>query len=270
MSDPLQLDDNTLHIKNWENKVPGLVAGFTSRRHGVSDTPYDSWNMGLHVGDKTADVLRNRQILAEKVSIPLDSFVVGEQIHGTQVKKIGQYEKGCGSKQLDTSLKGIDGIYTKEKGILCAAFFADCVPLFFLDPVSGWIGIAHAGWKGTVGRIAEKMVWKLTDAGANPSDLLAVIGPCISKENYEVDDQVIKHLTDREQEIAASDLANGRYLLDLKKLNENILYDAGLPEENVAITNYCTFDDERLFFSHRRDRGKTGRMLAFIGYRHYI
>ncbi|MDY0396306.1 peptidoglycan editing factor PgeF [Virgibacillus halophilus] len=185
-------------------------------------------------------------------------------------KKIGQDEKGCGAKRLDTSLKSIDGVYTKEKGVLCTAFFADCVPLFFLDPVSGLIGIAHAGWRGTVGRIAEKMVWKLTEYGATKSSLLAVIGPCISKANYEVDHQVISNISDKDQAIAATPLANGRFLLDLKKLNAKILHDAGLPEKNIAVTNYCTFDDETLFFSHRRDQGKTGRMLAFIGYRDYI
>lgn len=267
MSEPFVLKDNILHIENWENRSDGLVAGFTTRRGGFGSKPFDSWNMGLHVGDDPQVVVENRQHLTKQLQLPFGSFVAGEQVHSTVIKQVGRDDKGKGAKSYASSLPGIDGMFTTESGVLCTAFFADCVPLLFFDPVTGLIGIAHAGWKGTTGKIGEKMVEKMTDSGAKTSDLLAVIGPCISEEYYEVDEHVMQYVEDKDVSAVAKDLHNGHYLLNLKLLNKLILVHAGLPEKNIEVTNYCTYRDKNLFFSHRRDHGKTGRMLAFIGYR---
>lgn len=266
MREPFQLHAGICYLAQWQAERPQLRAGFTTRNGGVSKPPFASFNLGLHVSDQYDHVITNRKMLADKLGMPLDDWVAGEQVHSTHVEIVRTNDKGKGSRHHDTALKGTDGLVVKQSGILCTAFFADCVPLYFFDPQTGCLGLAHAGWKGTVGEIARKMVEKMKEAGAAISNIRVAIGPCIAKEAYEVDDQVMKHIKREYAEQASEAKENGRYLLDLKRLNMEILLNQGVLRHNIAITNYCTFRDASLFFSHRRDGGKTGRMLAFIGY----
>lgn len=259
-------NESYLHIEKWQKLEPRLHAGFTTRNGGLSQSPFDTFNCGLHVQDKYDHVIANRQILAKYLSIPLEKWVAGEQIHQTTVKIVNSEDKGKGAASYQSSIKSIDGLITNKRGILCTAFFADCVPLYFFDPITGYIGIAHAGWRGSVNRIGEKMVRELQSAGVNPATLLATIGPCISQQFYEVDDNVIRHLTIQDKEKTVIPRDDNRYLLDLKQLNVEILLQCGVLRNNIDITNYCTFQDNTLFFSHRRDKGKTGRMLGFLGF----
>ncbi|RYG74090.1 peptidoglycan editing factor PgeF [Lentibacillus lipolyticus] len=268
MTEPFQPQtESVLSIKKWETIIPGLRAGVTTRKGGFSTPPYDSLNVGLHVPDKKEDVAANRQKLSKVIDFPLESWVSGEQSHKTNVHIVSSADKGKGAKAYETSLTDIDGLITKDSGVLCTAFFADCVPMFFLDPVTGHTGIAHAGWKGTVHGIAREMVETFKQLGTVSNDLMAVIGPCISRDAYEVDEHVIRHIPDQwfNKTVTAKD--NGRFLLDLKQLNIEILLQQGVLRRNIDVTHYCTFCEESLFFSHRRDNGKTGRMLGFIGFR---
>lgn len=268
MTDPFHESTNlTLTLEKWQRINPKLQVGFTTRNGGYSSNPFESFNIGLHVPDKHSDVLANRKKLAEILSFPLEQWVSGEQTHETRVHIAGESDAGKGSTSYDTSLKRIDGLITKQSGLLCTAFYADCVPLYFFDPVTGYIGLAHAGWKGTVNRIGEQMIQKFLDVGANPQDINAVIGPCISKEQYEVNENVIQHIAESDFEKSVEKIGNNRFLLDLKQLNAEILLQQGILSHNIDITNYCTFTDEHLFFSHRRDQGRTGRMLGYIGYK---
>ncbi|MEN2766530.1 peptidoglycan editing factor PgeF [Ornithinibacillus xuwenensis] len=267
MQEIFQYDDKSLlQLDKWQTINPGLRAGFTSRNGGVSQKPFFTNNLGLHVFDHKNDVILNRQGLSETVGIPLSNWVAGEQVHQTSIHIVEAGDAGKGSTSTDSAIKGVDGLITKEKGILCTAFFADCVPLFFFDPITEYIGIAHAGWKGTVGQIAEKMVKELRALGVNVEDLLVAIGPCISKEKYEVDEYVKERIPIKHCENVLTPIGNEHYLLDLKQLNVEILLQSGVIRNNIDITNFCTFSDDALFFSHRRDNGKTGRMLGYIGY----
>ncbi len=110
------------------------------------------------------------------------------------------------------------------------------------------------------------MVETFKELGTVPANLLTVIGPCISHDAYEVDEQVVGHIPDEWRDKTVTARENGRYLLDLKQLNTEILLQQGVLRRNIDVTQYCTFRDESLFFSHRRDNGKTGRMLGYIGY----
>jgi YfiH family protein len=268
MSEPLlQHHTSLLHIKKWEKIDPCLIAGFTTRQGGVSASPFASFNFGFHVGDDKTDVLQNRGGLAGKLEMPLENWISGEQTHETNIHIIDHDDKGKGAMTNETAIGRTDGLITNQRGMLCTAFFADCVPLFFFDPVTGYIGIAHAGWKGTVGRIAGKMVKQLETIGVNPHNLCVVIGPCISQEKYEVDQQVISHIAAEERKHTVVSKGDNRYLLDLKQLNTEILLQSGVLRNNIDITEYCTFRDEALFYSHRRDKGRTGRMLGYIGYK---
>ncbi|WP_042223845.1 peptidoglycan editing factor PgeF [Oceanobacillus manasiensis] len=267
MSEPfVRKHASYLSIKKWENLLPSLTVGFSTSVGGFSKPPYQSLNMGLHVQDDQYNVIKNREQLAELLSFPLSNWVGGEQIHGTNIKIVTNDDKGSGATSHTTSLPNIDGIITTEKGILCSAFFADCVPLFFLDPKQQLLGVAHAGWKGTVHGIAEQMINRFRSLGSTASDILVTIGPCISKTHYEVDEQVITHIAEEFHSNSVTAQQNGRYNLDLKQLNKDILLQSGVLRNNIGVSNYCTFEDRELFFSHRRDNGKTGRMLGFIGF----
>lgn len=263
-----QTDASVLRLRNWEKHEPALVVGFTTRSGGHSKSPYDSLNIGLHVEDKYEAIINNRETLAQKLSIPLTHWVTGEQVHGTAIHLVNTNDAGKGAYDFDSSIRNVDGLITKEEGLLCSAYFADCVPLYFYDSTTGYIGMAHAGWRGTVNGIAKKMVEKMHELGADLNDLLVAIGPSISQENYEVDQHVINHIDVKHRDAVTKPSKQlGKYLLDLKQLNRAIVRDSGLHDENIRVSNYCTYREKDLFFSHRRDEGRTGRMLGFIGYR---
>lgn len=257
-------------IKSWEEKFPNLTAGITTRHGGTSSEPYDTLNMGLHVHDDGNAVVDNRQRLAGLIQFPLEAWVLGEQVHGTKIMKVEEESPfiGAGTTPEQPAIAGIDGLITKNKDILLAAFFADCVPLYFYDPKTGWFGIAHAGWKGTVGGIAGEMVKKLICEGVSAKDLYVAIGPSIGANNYQVNQQVIDQIPKCFQAAVCVklDLESDQYLLDLKKLNQLMLIDQAVDQEKIIVSKQCTYEQPH-FYSHRRDQGQTGRMLGFIGCR---
>ncbi|MCP3026199.1 peptidoglycan editing factor PgeF [Halobacillus sp. A5] len=242
-----------------------VTAGITSRNDGYSEVPYQSLNMGLHVSDDHELVIKNRKALAVELDIPLEQWVMGEQVHGVNIHLVSKDDLGKGVFNPEDALKGIDGLLTNEKNILLTAFYADCVPLLFFEPESKWAGIAHAGWKGTVHEIARRMIERLDEQGAERSKIKMVIGPCISRTDYEVDDYVVNHIDDKFKDKVTERTEKNKFKLDLKELNKLIAVDAGMLEENIQVSGYCTYNDSELFFSHRRDSGRTGRMLAYIG-----
>lgn len=261
---------HTLRIDPWEQRFPGLAAGFTLRTGGHSEAPYASQNMGLHVGDDPAHVTSNRRLLCARIDMPFDAWTCADQVHGKEVQQIVRLQTGAGKERLDDCIQGTDGLHTVEHGILLTSFYADCVPLYFLDPKSGAIGLAHAGWRGTVARIAKEMMEAFGHHyGSNALDLAVAIGPAIGGCCYEVDERIvdqIKQTTTRWQESVTS-LANGKYLLDLALLNRFVLAECGVPEEHILSSNWCTSCHTDLFFSYRKEGGKTGRMASFIGWR---
>jgi len=268
MSEPFtELTQTHLTLQKWQAIDPQLIVGFSTRRGGISNSYYHSLNLGLHVADDPANVIENRKILAEKLAIPLERWVSGSQVHGSQIKVISENDCGQGATDFITSIAGVDGLITEAKNVLCTAFFADCVPLYFFDPISKYIGIAHAGWRGTVLGIGQRMVDTFKSLGVQKENLLVCIGPCISQKNYEVDDSVIANIPKRLLPRVIKRLPNKKYLLDLKQLNSKILLQSGILRHNIHITSYCTYQHDDLFFSHRRDAGKTGRMVGYIGYK---
>lgn len=267
MTDVFQAQDGCyLHLPKWQQKHPNLVAGFTTKNGGFSHEPYTSLNLGLHVNDDYETVISNRKLLADKISIQLHNWVIGDQPHQTEIHLVLDDDRGKGAYHYETGITGVDGLITNQHGLLCTACFADCVPLYFFDPFTEYIGIAHAGWKGTVQKIAAKMVEKLISVGVKTENLLVAIGPCISGEKYVVDDNVINYVDEDFKESCVKHLGKNSYLLNLRQLNVEILLQSGVIRNNIDVTNYCTFTNNTLFFSHRRDKGKTGRMLGFIGY----
>ncbi|SDO28178.1 peptidoglycan editing factor PgeF [Alkalicoccus daliensis] len=267
MTEPFSLNKNQLLLQRWENHIPGLRAGFTTRTGGTSEPPFHSNNMGLHVNDSPDAVIANREELAEQLGFPLSSWVAAEQTHEDQIVKVTAPLAGSGARSFEDTIKRTDGFYTKEKNLLLTLAFADCVPIYFLNEEKGLIGVAHAGWQGTVKNISGKMVklWEEME-GVHPGTVFAAIGPSIDKCCYVVDEKVITAL----EEVLPNhkpyeELSPNQYALQLKEANLHLLINEGVPPENILVSDYCTSCEEELFFSHRRDQGKTGRMISFIG-----
>lgn len=240
----------------------GIVAGMSLRAGGVSAAPWASLNCALHVGDDPDHVRENRRRLALSAGFAPEDWTSAEQTHGNRVRVVEAADRGAGRRTRETAFPDTDAMITREPGILLAAFFADCVPLFFVDPVRRAVGIAHAGWRGTALDIAGRTVRAMAEAfGTNPGDLRAAIGPSIGPCCYEVDDAVVGQIGAD----AARRTAGGRFMLDLKEANRQFMIKAGLAPNHIEVSGYCTRCRTDLFFSHRGEGGTTGRMAAFIG-----
>lgn len=261
--------EEVLLINPWKNNNPHLVAGFTTSQNGCSSFPKASLNLAFHVSDEKENVVQNRMKLADKIDFPLDQWISTEQIHDVHVATVTQKDRAKGSVSSDDWIPKTDGLITNESGILLTLCFADCVPLYFVDPESKWIGMAHAGWKGTTGNIAGKIISLLEQKGVSPENLQAAIGPSICKTCYIVDYRVIQaveELLEEEDKKPYNEIEEGQFQLDLRDLNKQLMIKAGMKKENILTTEYCSSCDD-LFFSHRRDRGNTGRMLSIMGWR---
>ena len=259
-----------LTIDNWIQQFPGLNVGFTTKLGGTSGSYFESLNLGFHVGDDVNDVCKNRHIVAEQLEVPLDNWVGAEQTHDIIIRNISKADRGKGSNSYEHSFKGTDGFYTNEEGILLTLCFADCVPLFFIAPEQRMIGTAHAGWKGTVGQIAKEMIIAWGKEGVKPEQIFVAIGPSICEKCYIVDERIIKlveNTLEGRESLPYNLVSEGQFSLDLREVNRQILLTSGVPDRNILLTKYCTSCNQEEFFSHRRDQGKTGRMLSFIGWK---
>jgi len=262
-------NDVTLHLISWENQWPQLVAGFSTRKEGFSLAPYTGLNCGLHVGDNKELVIKNRKKLVQLAGFPFHTWTCAEQVHGNQVKIITDEDIGSGRLSHEDAIKGIDGMLTDRKGVFLASFYADCVPVFFYVPNQEIIGIAHAGWKGTTLRIVDNMVQTLRkNWSVLPEEIYAAIGPSIHQCCYEVDSKVIEQVYSvlgKDGDRAIKMNSEDRGMLNLQETNRILLEKAGVLPDHIEVSHLCTGCRTDLFFSHRKEGGKTGRMVAFIG-----
>ncbi|KYH32579.1 peptidoglycan editing factor PgeF [Neomoorella mulderi] len=249
-----------------EEQAP-VKAFYSTRAGGVSRPPYTGLNLGLHVGDEPAAVLANRRLLATALDLPLEDWVIGEQVHGNRVALVGRQDTGRGAAELATALPGVDALVTAAPGVTLVAFFADCVPLYLVDPVRGVIGLAHAGWKGTVLQVGTQVVARMAaEFNSNPNDLLAAIGPAIGPCCYQVDNRVagaVKEHLPWAGEVLTPD-GPGHYRLDLPRANYLELLAAGLKPEHITSAGLCTCCRAGTFFSYRAAGGPTGRQAALL------
>ncbi|AWB45355.1 peptidoglycan editing factor PgeF [Paenibacillus sp. CAA11] len=263
-------------LEGWNAENGWLSAGFTGRHGGGSKVPYESFNLALHVGDHPEDVLENRVLLEQELGFEPGAWTCGEQTHGTQIAIVTDEDRGKGRMDRESAFQQTDGLVTNVPGILLTSFYADCVPLYFLDPVHRVVGLAHAGWKGTVGEIAAKMIAVMEQAyGSRREEIRTAIGPSIGSCCYEVDEAVItrvRPVLDQAglQEIAAEPVFResqnqGRKMLNLKELNRIIMIKAGILPTHIECTTWCTSCHNTHFFSYRKENGVTGRMASWIG-----
>lgn len=242
--------------------------GFSTRLGGVSKGVCSTMNLSFARGDEVEAVRENYCRMAKALGVAEDSFVLSVQTHTTNVRVVTGADRGKGLiKPCDYS--EVDGLVTNEPGLCLTTFYADCVPLFFLDPVKKVIGLSHSGWRGTTGRIGEKTLEVMKNTyGSNPEDVLAAIGPSICQACYEVSEDVIdvfrQHFLEKYWNVLFYKKENGKYQLDLWKANEIVLKEAGIKEEHLAVTNLCTCCNPELLFSHRASKGKRGNLAAFL------
>ncbi|AOT68450.1 peptidoglycan editing factor PgeF [Geosporobacter ferrireducens] len=243
-----------------------VISCFASRIGGVSKKPYSSLNLGVKTADSRANIQKNYELLFKAINIPIENSVLSDQVHKDNIKIITTADRGKGIIR-DSNIFEVDGMITNEKGIALVTHYADCVPIYLLDPVNKVIGLVHAGWKGTVLRIAQKAILKMQESfGTEPKNCLAAIGPSIGKCCYEVDEPVInkfnQNFTNLSKYVFFKE--NNRYNLDLWEANKNQLEEIGILQRNIIISNLCTHCNNHLFFSHRSEEGITGRMAAVL------
>ena len=239
----------------------------TTRLGGVSTAPWESLNIGVHVGDSTAAVLENRMRVRREGDLPSEPVWL-EQVHGTSVVVLdaGNIPRTATAEQLvEQRRPRADAAVTRDPGVICAIQVADCMPVLFAARDGSVVGAAHAGWRGLAGGVLGATVAAMN---VPPADIVAWLGPAIGSSSFEVGDDVVAafaataHSDQRAQtEAAFVSRSNGKWLCDLFALARLRL--AALGVTHVSGGGLCTVSDARRFYSYRRD-GQTGRMAALI------
>lgn len=247
--------------------LPYIRHMFTTREGGVSKDIYESLNLSFTRGDDETAVLENYRRVAQALGTSIDHIVTSDQTRTTNVRPVGKEDLGKGITR-PRDYKDVDGMITDQPGVLLATFYADCVPLYFVDPVHKAIGLSHSGWRGTVGRMGQATVEAMERSfGSQPKDLLCAIGPSICQDCYEVSRDVaeafIFAFPTHEKEILQAG-ALGKYQLDLWKANEIVLTEAGVLKEHIDLAGLCTCCNSSILFSHRASKGKRGNLGAFL------
>lgn len=248
-------------------KEPGISHLFSTRLGGVSEGIFSSMNLSYTRGDENAAVDENFRRIGDVLGLTPEHFVLSDQTHTTNIRIVTKEDLGKGVTR-PKDYTDIDGLITNEPDIILGTFYADCVPLYFYDPVKKVIALSHSGWRGTVLGMGRVTIGKMKEAfGCNPQDILAAIGPSICKDCYEVSEDVAeefaKVFSGREREILLAK-SNQKYQLDLWKANEILLFDAGIKREHLEITDICTCCNPLYLFSHRASMGKRGNLGAFL------
>jgi YfiH family protein len=241
-----------------------LLAGCTTRGGGVSEPPYDTLNLGLHVGDEPDAVLENRRRLAVALGVELSAFVFAQQVHGGEVCVVTATDGGRGALRFADALPNTDALITRDAGVVLTVMHADCVPVVLFDPLTPALGVVHAGWGGAVNHVVRNAVEAMRmQFASDPATLVAGIGPSIGPASYEVGPEVAERVR---FEFPGADLlrtcAEGKFLLDLWGAATADLASAGLSRESIEVAGLDTFQLHSRFFSHRRGQ-PTGRGLTF-------
>lgn len=250
------------------NALPFIKHGFSTRLGGVSTGVFTSLNLSFSRGDKEESVKTNYDLILKALKLSNTSYVFSDQVHDTRIHHVVQ-DDSCITKGYEKQLEGIDGLITDVPGITLITSYADCVPLYFVDPVHNAIGLSHSGWKGTVRRIGKKTIEAMTRTfGTNPRNLLCAIGPSICFDCYEISEDVAlefkKNFTKEICDEVLLDKGNQKYQLDLWLTNKAILKEAGVLEQNIINSNLCTCCNAKLLFSHRKSFGQRGNLAAFL------
>ena len=262
-------------FENLENT--GLVRhGFSTRLGGVSEGCLSSMNLSFTRGDDPEKVRENFRRMGMAIGFETKDLVLSDQTHTTNVRLVTEADRGKGFDR-ERDYTDVDGLITDTPGLMLVTIYADCVPLYFVDPVHKAVGLSHSGWKGTVHRIGKVTLERMKEAfGTRPEDVQAAIGPSICQDCYEVSEDVaeafrnllsgeeMKKVKTITEEQILKDKRNGKYQLDLWKANEAVCLSAGIRPEHISVTDICTCCNPGYLFSHRASNGKRGNLGMFV------
>lgn len=242
---------------------------FSSRLGGVSKGHLSTMNLSYMRGDEKECVDENYRRIAKVLGCEIEDIVCSDQTHTINVRKVTADDKGKGIVK-PRDYKDIDGLITNESGIALATFYADCVPLYIVDPVHHAIGLSHSGWRGTVKRMGAVTLKKMEEEyGTKPQDVYVAIGPSICQDCYEVSKDVADEfreafLAQRDEDKLLYQKSEEKFLLNLWYANYCVFREAGVPEKNIEVTDVCTCCNPDLLFSHRASKGVRGNLGAFL------
>ncbi len=242
----------------------------TTRLGGVSRGDYAAMNLSFTRGDDPEHVQENYRRIGAILGCRPENMVASHQTHTVNIRHVTAADCGKGIT-LPRDYEDIDGLITDESGIALVTYYADCVPLFLLDPVHRAIGLAHSGWRGTVQRMGGHMVEAMGKAfGSRPSEMIAAVGPSICQKCYEVSEEVAEQFRRLFQGrencglVLEQGRERGKYQLDLWRANQLILEEAGILRQNISVTDICTCHNSDYLFSHRASGGRRGNFGAFF------
>ncbi len=265
-----------------------IIYDYSTKHGGVSTGVYATMNLSFSTGDELANIKENfRRWCTGQGVDPARTVMVG-QTHTTNVIYVD--ESHCGEGLERDRIQDVDGMITDRKGIALITSHADCVPLYFYDPVHEAIGLAHAGWRGTVGGMAAVMLEKMGEAfGTDPADVYTRIGPCISQQCFECDRDVVDAVMQMPvwesdaaglyagdakpvpgyaqclpEEICTFDAEKQKYHVSLSRLDRLVMLSAGVPDDHIDMADTCTFAHDELYFSHRRQGMTRGGQAALL------
>ncbi len=247
------------------DKAGGVSHGFSTREGGITvDPPKASLNLSWTRCGSPEEVIANFKIFAEGAGIDYDDMAVVNHEHGANVLRIAHEHRGRGFYK--DPLPPCDGIITDDPTVTLVTSHADCGAYFFYDPVHRAIGMAHAGWKGTLLRIGAEMARRMAEEfDTDPSDIIAATGPCICRDCFEVDaDLGEKFQSEFDYPGISRPGRQGKAYVDLELAAAVQFVEAGIRPESITLMNACTYENRQHFFSHRRDKGITGSMAAYI------
>jgi len=234
-------------------KYPNLESGMSTRNGGNSKGVFENFNLGLAVGDDAEIVNENRTLFCSWFGFTLNDLAKSHQVHGNEVLVV----------EAPDSYEGYDALITNRKGILLAVTVADCVPILLYDKARRVIAAVHAGWKGSAFKIVTKTIERMTNEyGTKTRDIVCFVGSCIGKDSFEVHNDVAQYFDDTCKKSLPEE---GKYLVDLQKANIDQLLILGVKEKYIEISKYDTYQCTNMYFSHRKENGNTGRMMAAIG-----
>lgn len=241
---------------------------FSTRTGGVSEGSFSSMNLSYTRGDKKEAVDENFRRIAALFQSRPERIVCSDQTHTTNIRQVTEEDAGKGVTR-KKDYQDVDGLITDVPGLILATFYADCVPLYFLDTEHRAIGLSHSGWRGTVGKMGMCTLRAMKEAfGTRPEMVKAAIGPSICRDCYEVGEEVAEQFQtlfrEKQDSILIPGRTKGKYQLDLWEANRRILLESGILPENLEVTDICTCCNSDILFSHRASGGKRGNLGAFM------
>lgn len=250
------------------SQFQGIKHFISTREGGGSTNEVAGLNLGYRTSDTSEQVLANRQILAQKIDIPLANFCFLQQTHSAQVGLVTEKDRGRGAFEYMSGLPATDALITQAKDICLTVLSADCTLLILYDAEHEAIGAVHSGWRGTV----QKLAWRTLEAmqasfGTNPAQVWVGIAPCISASVYEVGEDVIQATQNAFgtlEKYLAYHAPTGRWHFDLRYSNVQMLKEAGVPISQIEVSAECTYLNPHLYYSARLTEGKTGRFGAGV------